>query len=138
MDGVSWSEEPAVFAFEILPPWYRTWWARLGALALVGLALYAVYRVRVAVLLRLERQRTRIAMDLHDEMGSGLGGIGILAGVLGGDDIDDASRTKLAGQISSGERSRQKSRSRPPSRRTCSRSGRRRSTTRCVTAALRG
>jgi signal transduction histidine kinase/ligand-binding sensor domain-containing protein len=82
LDGVDWSVEPVRFAFTVLPPWYATaWMIALAALFLTG-AGWAIYRARVAYLLGLERQRTRIAMDLHDEMGSGLASIGILAGVL--------------------------------------------------------
>jgi signal transduction histidine kinase len=50
------------------------------ALALTGV-LYVAHRLRLAFLLRLERQRARIAMDLHDEIGAGLGSINILAGL---------------------------------------------------------
>jgi signal transduction histidine kinase len=45
-------------------------------------AAYAAHRIRVGRLLAVERVRLQVASDLHDEMGSGLGAIGILAGVL--------------------------------------------------------
>jgi signal transduction histidine kinase len=48
------------------------------ALALTG---YAIYRYRVAQLLKLERVRTRIATDLHDDIGSSLSQIAILSEV---------------------------------------------------------
>jgi signal transduction histidine kinase/ligand-binding sensor domain-containing protein len=81
VDG-AWSVRPAELRFRVLPRWYRTPWAvALFAIAL-GAALFALFRARLAYLVGLERQRTRIAMDLHDEMGSGLASIGILAGVL--------------------------------------------------------
>ncbi len=82
LDGIEWSKEPAAFAFRVLSPWYRSVWALLlFATVLAALAVY-MHRARVAVHVELERQRMRIAMDLHDELGSGLGSIGILAGVL--------------------------------------------------------
>lgn len=82
LDGEQWSPVPAGVAFRVLPPWYRTAWA-ISAFLLLGAALlFAIYRARIAYLLGLERQRTRIALDLHDEMGSGLASIGILADVL--------------------------------------------------------
>jgi signal transduction histidine kinase len=78
-------------AFEILPPWYfRPWWLAVWALLAAGL-LTVAYRLRVAVLLELERQRTHIAMDLHDEVGSGLGSIHILSG-LAADRVGSDSR----------------------------------------------
>jgi signal transduction histidine kinase len=99
LDGQAWTPEPAGLRFRIRPPWYLTAWAlSLFVLAAAG-AVSLGYRARVASLLRLERQRTRIAMDLHDEMGSGLGSIGILSGVLAGEQGDSPHRRKLAGQI---------------------------------------
>jgi len=58
-----------------------------------------VHRVRVAVLLRMERQRMQIAMDLHDEIGSGLGSIGILSGLLAGEYMEESRRRQLAKTI---------------------------------------
>jgi len=99
-DGKTWSTTPAAFAFVVRPAWYREPWAMaLFSLALVA-ALVAAYRARVAVLLGLERQRARIAMDLHDEIGSALGSIGILSGVLAQDNGDDErERQRIADEI---------------------------------------
>ena len=100
LDGRRWSEEPAIYTFIIAPPWYATWWVRAVALlALVG-GLAMAYRIRVRHLLDLERQRARIAMDLHDELGSGLGSVGILASVLGKEGLDATDRAAVSEQIS--------------------------------------
>lgn len=40
------TSEPAVFAFRILPPWYRSGWAMAGYAAALGLAVFALIRVR--------------------------------------------------------------------------------------------
>jgi signal transduction histidine kinase len=82
LDGVHWSAVPAELAFRVLPPWYRTSLAIAVFALLAAVLLWGLYRARLAYLLSVERQRTRIAMDLHDEMGSGLASIGILASVL--------------------------------------------------------
>ncbi len=96
LDGVAWSELPARVDFVVRRPWYLQAWA-LAAFALAGAAaLVSIHRMRLAFLLRLERQRTRIAMDLHDEMGSGLGSIGILAGLAADEDLAEESRRSLA------------------------------------------
>jgi signal transduction histidine kinase len=79
-DGIE-SSRPAVFTFTLLRPvWRRPWFLLLtgGALAL---ALYALYRYRLARLLELERVRTRIATDLHDDIGSNLSLIAMLSEV---------------------------------------------------------
>ena len=66
---------------------------------LLGSLLYAVYRIRLGVLLRLERQRTRIAMDLHDELGAGLGSIGLLTDLVADEQIEEHERRNLTGKI---------------------------------------
>jgi signal transduction histidine kinase/ligand-binding sensor domain-containing protein len=80
-DGVV-SPEPAVFAFRVLPPlWQRWWFIALTVLVFLSLG-YALYRYRIAQLLRVERVRTRIATDLHDDIGSSLSRVAILSEVV--------------------------------------------------------
>lgn len=75
------SPEPAVFQFHILPPFWQRWWfVALSALG-VGLTALAFYRSRVRRIVELERVRTRIATDLHDDIGSSLSQIAILSEV---------------------------------------------------------
>ncbi|MFW6085293.1 MAG: two-component regulator propeller domain-containing protein [Gemmatimonadota bacterium] len=82
LDGVSWSPGTTLLSFEVLPPWYlELRWIVVFA-AIGTLVLFLGYRLRVRRLVELERQRTRIAMDLHDELGAALGSIGIQAGIL--------------------------------------------------------
>lgn len=104
LDGEHWSEEPARFEFRVLPPWYRTPWANALFLLTVAGVLWGVVRARTAYLVGLERQRTRIAMDLHDELGSGLGSIGILAGLLRIRTVDDEQRNRIAEEIAAAAR----------------------------------
>jgi signal transduction histidine kinase/ligand-binding sensor domain-containing protein len=101
LDGATWSPQPAGLAFSVLPPWYRTVWAITAFALLTGALLFGLYRARLAYLLGLERQRTRIAMDLHDEMGSGLASIGILAGVLSDDGRDAEAGRRIAQEVAS-------------------------------------
>ena len=76
------SPTPANFSFTILAPiWLRWWFITLVALALL-LAAYALYRYRVARLLEVANMRTRIATDLHDDIGSGLSRVAILSEVV--------------------------------------------------------
>ena len=66
------STVPARVHFHIAAPVWRRWWfLGLAALA-VAAAAYAFYRYRVSRLLELERVRTRIASDLHDDIGANL------------------------------------------------------------------
>ncbi len=64
--------------FRVLPPfWQRPWFVAL-AVGICALAAWFAVRLRVARLLAVERARTRIASDLHDDVGSSLSRIGIL------------------------------------------------------------
>ncbi len=53
----------------------------LAAIA-VSLIVYTIYRYRVNQIIKLERVRTRIATDLHDDIGSSLSKIAILSEVV--------------------------------------------------------
>ncbi len=75
------SAQPASAVFTVLPPLWRTWWFLLAcALATFSIA-YAVYRYRVAQLLAVANVRTRIATDLHDDIGASLSQIAVLSEV---------------------------------------------------------
>src|SRR4030095_15874043 len=79
-DGVV-SETPASFSFTILPPLWQRWWFLALAATAPGMACSLFYRFRVAQLLKLERVRTRIATDLHDDIGANLTRISVLSEV---------------------------------------------------------
>src|ERR1041384_199009 len=80
-DGVM-SETPAAFSFTILPAVWQRWWFLVLTAMLVGVVVYAFYRYRLQRLLELERVRTRIATDLHDDIGSSLSQIAIMSEVV--------------------------------------------------------
>jgi len=75
------SERPAVITFRVLPPIWLRWWFIALALVAAGGAAYALYRYRVARLLEVANMRTRIATDLHDDIGANLTRISILSEV---------------------------------------------------------
>ncbi len=65
----AWSA-PRRYAFTIRPPWWKTWWFTLLAAFVLGLGLWQLYLIRVRHLLQMERMRSKIASDLHDDVGS--------------------------------------------------------------------
>jgi ligand-binding sensor domain-containing protein/signal transduction histidine kinase len=75
------SDKPAFITFRILPPVWRRWWFLSAVAIMLLLILYQLYRYRLASLLELERVRTRIAIDLHDDIGSSLSRMAILSEV---------------------------------------------------------
>ncbi|HJU57100.1 MAG TPA: two-component regulator propeller domain-containing protein, partial [Pyrinomonadaceae bacterium] len=79
-DGVV-SPEPATFSFTILPPVWQRWWFLALAAIIMTAVVYLTYRYRVRRLLEIERVRTRIATDLHDDIGASLSQIAILSEV---------------------------------------------------------
>jgi hypothetical protein len=98
-DGIHWSAAPAAFDFEVEPPWYSSaWFLLLVASSLLSLGV-SIYRARVGYLVDLEQQRTRIAMDLHDQVGSGLASVGILSSVIASDRLDPSERRRTAREI---------------------------------------
>jgi signal transduction histidine kinase len=80
-DGVA-SSHLATVAFTILRPLWQRWWFLVGLMLGSGLLGYAFYRYRIARLLEIERVRTRIAADLHDDIGSNLSRIALLSEVI--------------------------------------------------------
>jgi signal transduction histidine kinase/ligand-binding sensor domain-containing protein len=89
------SSQPAVFEFRILPPIYLRWWFIAASLLAAGLAIYSLYRARVARLLEVERTRTRIATDLHDDIGANLTRIALLSEVANQQPGNDKVKTLL-------------------------------------------
>lgn len=80
-DGVV-SLAPATVSFEILRPVWQRWWFLSLAALFAGLGVYALARYRVARLVELERVRTRIATDLHDDIGSSLSQMSVLSEIV--------------------------------------------------------
>jgi signal transduction histidine kinase len=69
--------------FHIAAPVWQRWWFLLVSAAAIAGMVYAVHRYRVAQAVALERVRTRIASDLHDDIGSSLSHIAILSELAG-------------------------------------------------------
>jgi signal transduction histidine kinase len=69
----------------------------------LGLAIYSVFRFRFNQLLEVERIRTRIATDLHDDVGSGLSQVSVLSEVISrrvGQTGDVAEQLSTIGSLS--------------------------------------
>jgi signal transduction histidine kinase/ligand-binding sensor domain-containing protein len=75
------SANVASFSFNILPPFWKTWWFLLLMVWAAGAIVYIIYRYQLNKKLEVERIRLRIARDLHDDIGSALTSINVLSKV---------------------------------------------------------
>lgn len=87
-DG-KWSDSDAVLAVHVLPPFWRTWWfmtaSAICALWIIAGSVYYVSTQRLHRQLEslrqqeaLEKERARIARDLHDQLGANLTQVALL------------------------------------------------------------
>ncbi|HXC35777.1 MAG TPA: two-component regulator propeller domain-containing protein, partial [Candidatus Acidoferrales bacterium] len=87
-DG-TWSPQMASVSFVVTPFYWQTWWFRSAALLAFTLSLIAIVRYvsfrrlrRQLIVLEqqaaLQRERTRIAKDIHDDLGANLTQIAFL------------------------------------------------------------
>ena len=94
------------FSFIIHPPWWQTWWFRMLALAIILLSLALAVRnyYRGKLILQkqkaerqqaVERERTRIARDMHDDLGSGLSSIRFLTEKIKRNVFSEVSRNDI-------------------------------------------
>jgi signal transduction histidine kinase len=74
-----WSSKEASYSFEILPPWWMTWWFRVLTLLAIAGAIAALVQLRMRHMLAQERLRLQIASDLHDDLGSSLSSIALVS-----------------------------------------------------------
>jgi two-component sensor histidine kinase len=97
----NWSIRELAVPITVHPFYYQTWWFYLLILLLVGVVGYSIARYRHFRLLEIERMRTRIASDLHDEVGSMLSGLSMQAELLGMTASEkDRSRAEHISEIS--------------------------------------
>ncbi|MHB1687658.1 MAG: ligand-binding sensor domain-containing protein [Ignavibacteriaceae bacterium] len=80
-DGV-WNTSGASIKIIILPPFWRTWWFILSSFLAGSMVIIFLISYRVRHLLNIERFRTKLAADLHDNIGSSLTEISIISEVI--------------------------------------------------------
>ncbi len=81
LDAYGGASAPAVAEFSISPTVWQRWWFRVSLAVIVAAILFWLHRYRTLRLVELERIRTRIATDLHDDIGAGLSQIAVLTEV---------------------------------------------------------
>ncbi|GAB4282381.1 MAG: hypothetical protein Kow0068_07020 [Marinilabiliales bacterium] len=66
-DGV-WSQQPVTFSFEILPPFWLTWWFRIVAVLFVLLTAYLLFYWRTRELQKRQRELTELVKTRTKEI----------------------------------------------------------------------
>lgn len=80
-DGI-WNETGLSIHLSMTPPIWKTPGFMALGIALAALLALAFYRYRVTKLVEMERLRTRIASDLHDELASNLSSIALFTTIV--------------------------------------------------------
>ncbi|MBL0177295.1 MAG: hypothetical protein IPP94_18965 [Ignavibacteria bacterium] len=91
----AWESVPVAFAFTVPPPFYRTWWFVVGGNLVFIAVLLLVLRVRVKNIERIQQLRGRIALDIHDEIGSTLTSISFLSAMAESETRDTLPSTSV-------------------------------------------
>jgi signal transduction histidine kinase len=92
--STSYSPKEIKFPFQILPPWWQTWWFRIAlgiliiGISIIGVRIYYLRKLEKQKALSekqqaIEKERTRIATDMHDDLGAGLSRIKFLSETIG-------------------------------------------------------
>ncbi|MBS1666610.1 MAG: hypothetical protein JST58_04465 [Bacteroidetes bacterium] len=80
---IDWTVLGTPFSFLVRTPWFKTWWFTWGAILLMALLVWYIIKSYYAVKLEkeksnlerkqaIEKERTRIATDMHDDFGANL------------------------------------------------------------------
>jgi signal transduction histidine kinase len=82
--------KPIIFEFTVMPPWYKTWWFRLMlALSSAGIIFFGTKyyfaselkkkQLLIEKLEAVQQERERMSADLHDDIGSHISTVQLLA-----------------------------------------------------------
>jgi signal transduction histidine kinase/ligand-binding sensor domain-containing protein len=115
-----WDQQPASLNFVVLPFYWETWWFRLSVLVAFTAVIVAIVRYvsfqRLRNRLRLleqqaalQKERARIAKDIHDDLGADLTQIAYLGELAQQDSTEPGKVSERIGTISSTARQAVKS-----------------------------
>ena len=93
-EGVA-SLSPATLIFKIVPPFWHEWWFILISIMIIGSTVFIFLKYRIKRIIEIERIRSRIATDMHDEIGSGLTRIAFLSDIIGKKAISNIDNSEI-------------------------------------------
>jgi len=88
--------EETTLTFRIAPAFYQTFWFYLLIAGVIFALFYAFHKYRVRHAVNMERMRTRIASDLHDDIGSTLSSISMLTEMAKNQDKEEMLANALS------------------------------------------
>ena len=102
------------FSFIINPPWWQTWWFRTCMTVILAVIVIVVIRTYVkrklvkqqAILEKqqaIQKERTRIATDMHDDLGAGLSSIRFLSEKVRRNTFSDITKNDIDKILGSSE-----------------------------------
>jgi ligand-binding sensor domain-containing protein/signal transduction histidine kinase len=109
-----WNDQGTTIELEILPPWYRTWWAYVLYLILAAFLIWTYIRYRTEAIRRemrtqqriekakiaeREKVRARSSRDFHDEAGNKITKISLYTGLLKQQHTDDPKMLEFLTRI---------------------------------------
>jgi len=74
---------------------YKTWWFILLSILVIGAVVYGIFQYRLKQALAIERLRTKISSELHDDVGSMLTGIAMQTEMLEMQANNEVEKKKL-------------------------------------------
>lgn len=98
----NWSAEPLRIPIVVKPAYYQTYWFKALVLALISFVVYRIFVFRLQQRVKMERIRTKLSSDLHDEVSGLLAGIAMQTDMLQTTVKDQPSldRIKKIGEVS--------------------------------------
>ena len=94
-DG-SWSNQIAQANFIIHYPFWKTWWFISLLIIITIILVYLIYQYRLRQVLKLEKLRSKISIDLHDDIGSTLSSISILSDMVIKENDESQSKNMIS------------------------------------------
>ena len=79
MPGGDWVENKNYLQVNVSTAFYKQWWFYLLCVLAGIIILYVIFRYRLQQVIRMERMRSSISGDLHDEVGASLTSISIFS-----------------------------------------------------------
>lgn len=76
-DGIESGIIELVLVFR--PKWYQTWWFKLLVILIIIICCYLLYRMRIEQFKKETKIRSKLASDLHDDLGSTMNSVKVYA-----------------------------------------------------------